>query len=85
MLALSVPARQRPLLRASTTRVRAGDLQPAFVRGGQVRLRQRPLKAGDGAPDFILEDQEGHEVKLADYRGKKNVVLAFYIKAFTGG
>jgi len=42
----------------------------------------------DTAPDFTLHHFDGNdlkEVKLSDYRGKKNVVLAFYIFAFTGG
>ncbi len=43
------------------------------------------LKIGDMAPDFTLPDQEGKPVKLSDCRGKKNVVLAFYVLAFTGG
>lgn len=43
------------------------------------------LKAGDMAPDFILNDTNGSPVKLSDFRGKKNVVLAFYVMAFTGG
>src|ERR671916_434942 len=43
------------------------------------------LKVGDPAPDFALTDTEGQTVKLSDYRGKKNVVLAFYVLAFTGG
>jgi cytochrome oxidase Cu insertion factor (SCO1/SenC/PrrC family) len=43
------------------------------------------IKVGDTAPDFNLRDQTGKEVKLSDFRGKKNVVLAFYIFAFTGG
>lgn len=43
------------------------------------------LKAGQPAPDFTLTDTEGKEVKLSDFKGKKNVVLAFYILAFTGG
>lgn len=43
------------------------------------------IKVGDAAPDFSLRDQTGHEVKLSDFHGKKNVVLAFYIFAFTGG
>lgn len=43
------------------------------------------IKVGDTAPDFSLRDQTGHEVKLSDFHGKKNVVLAFYIFAFTGG
>lgn len=44
-----------------------------------------PLKPGDRAPDFALPDQTGSTVKLSDFRGKKSVVLAFYIKAFTPG
>jgi len=36
------------------------------------------VKVGQPAPDFTLEDSEGRNVSLADYRGKKNVVLVFY-------
>ena len=43
------------------------------------------LKIGDVAPDFTLNDTQGNPVRLADFRGKKNVVLAFYVLAFTGG
>ena len=43
------------------------------------------LKVGDMAPDFTLPDQNGKPVKLSDFRGKNNVVLAFYVLAFTGG
>ncbi len=46
---------------------------------------QTQLKVGDRAPDFELTDTEGQAVKLSDFRGKKNVVLAFYVLAFTGG
>ncbi len=42
-------------------------------------------KIGDMAPDFTLPSTEGKEFRLSDYRGKNNVVLAFVIKAFTGG
>ena len=45
-------------------------------------------KVGDMAPDFTLKYATGDdlkEVKLSDYRGKKNVVVAFYVFAFTGG
>jgi len=45
-------------------------------------------KVGDVAPDFTLKHFDGtdlKDVKLSDYRGKKNVVVAFYIFAFTGG
>ena len=43
------------------------------------------LKVGDVAPDFTLIDTARKPVKLSDFRGKKNVVLAFYVLAFTGG
>jgi hypothetical protein len=46
------------------------------------------LKVGDAAPDFHLKYFDGADLKdvsLDQYRGKKNVVLAFYIFAFTGG
>ena len=43
------------------------------------------LKVGDMAPDFTLPSTAGGQVKLSDFRGKKNVVLAFFPAAFTGG
>jgi peroxiredoxin len=42
-------------------------------------------KVGDMAPDFKLQADNGKEISLSEYRGKKQVVLAFYIFAFTGG
>jgi len=45
-------------------------------------------KVGDLAPDFKLQYFDGNDLKdvsLSEYRGKKQVVLAFYIFAFTGG
>ncbi len=43
------------------------------------------VKVGEVAPDFTLPDQNNKPVKLSDFRGKKNVVLAFYVLAFTAG
>jgi len=43
------------------------------------------IKVGDVAPDFTLTDTTGKPVSLHDFKGKKNVALAFYIFAFTGG
>jgi hypothetical protein len=46
------------------------------------------LKVGDMAPDFTLLAFDGKDLKkvsLRDYQGKKNVALAFYVFAFTGG
>ena len=45
-------------------------------------------KVGDLAPDFKMQyvDAQGEkEVTLSQYRGKQQVVLAFYVFAFTGG
>jgi mycoredoxin-dependent peroxiredoxin len=42
------------------------------------------LEVGQQAPNFTLKNQNGEEVSLSDYRGKKNVVLMFYPFAFTG-
>jgi cytochrome oxidase Cu insertion factor (SCO1/SenC/PrrC family) len=43
------------------------------------------LKVGDIAPDFALLSDQWKPVKLSDYHGKKNVFLAVYVLAFTGG
>ena len=42
------------------------------------------LKAGSKAPDFQLEDQDGRQVKLSDFKGRK-LLLYFYPKANTSG
>jgi len=51
----------------------------------QPAIAHTSLKVGDTAPDFTLRSDAGAMVKLSDYRGKKNVILAFYVLAFTGG
>ena len=43
------------------------------------------LKVGQAAPDFTLRGTDGKTYKLGDFKGKKSVVLAFYVLAFTGG
>jgi len=42
-------------------------------------------QVGDTAPDFRLPGSGGRPVSLAEYKGKKTVVVAFFPKAFTGG
>ena len=42
------------------------------------------LIIGDQAPDFELVNQFGENVKLSDFRGKKNVVIVFYPLSFSG-
>jgi len=55
----------------------------------QARAPEPPkLKIGDTAPDFALKYFDGTDLKdvsLSQYRGKQNVVVAFYIFAFTDG
>ena len=43
------------------------------------------LKVGDTAPDFTLPATTGGNISLSQYKGTKNVVLAFFPAAFTGG
>jgi peroxiredoxin len=40
---------------------------------------------GQEAPDFTLPATMGDAVTLSQYRGHKNVVLAFYVLDWTGG
>lgn len=42
------------------------------------------MKVGDKAPDYLGTDQDGKEIRLSDYKGKK-VVLYFYPKDSTAG
>ena len=43
------------------------------------------LKVGQPAPDFTLRATDGKTYKLSDFKGKKNIVIAAYVLAFTGG
>ena len=40
-------------------------------------------KVGQPAPDFTLQSHDGRTISLGDYRGKKNVVIAFFPLAWT--
>ena len=42
------------------------------------------LAIGSPAPQFSLTNQHGENISLADYKGKKNVVVLFYPFAFSG-
>lgn len=63
----------------------AGCLPPSFAATKSEPMPAPKIKVGDMAPDFTLEDQNGKQISLHQFRGKKNVALAFYIFAFTGG
>ena len=65
--------------------IAAGAALATSLFGQPVQPRKTHLKEGDMAPDFNLPSTAGGRVKLSDFRGKYNVVLAFYPAAFTGG
>ena len=48
-------------------------------------MAKAALKVGSVAPDFALPDQSGNLIRLNDFRGKRTVVLAFYVRAGTPG
>lgn len=50
-----------------------------------VALAAEAPAVGDMAPDFELEASDGNTYRLADYRGEKAVVLAWFPKAYTRG
>ena len=62
-----------PILQHSST--------PIFIEGGFMAMPS----AGTKAPEFTLPVSREQNVSLNDYRGQKNVVLAFYPLDFTGG
>jgi thioredoxin-dependent peroxiredoxin len=43
------------------------------------------LKVGDPAPDFSLQGSDGRTYRLADFKGRQAVVLAWFPKAYTRG
>ena len=51
----------------------------------QEKVAKISLKVGDTAPDFSLLSDQWNPVKLSDFKGKNNVLLAVYVLAFTGG
>lgn len=68
--------------------VLAAMLAPAAWTQSKPQQPPPKVKIGDEAPDFTLLAYNGQGVQpvsLRDYRGKKSVVLAFYVFAFTGG
>lgn len=66
---------------ASYRRLAAAILGAAALFAAPVQAQS--LKPGDRAPDFSLMSTTGKPVALGDYLGKKNIVLFFYIAAFT--
>jgi peroxiredoxin len=63
----------------------AWALAATLAAGQKPEIAQTTLKVGQPAPDFTLLSDEWKPVKLSDYHGTKNVILAFYVLAFTSG
>jgi hypothetical protein len=58
---------------------------PVAPQAEKSQVAKLTLRVGDAAPEFTLLSDQWKTVKLSDYRGKKNVFLAVYVLAFTGG
>jgi hypothetical protein len=64
----------------------AATMLALMVGGAAAADSPTPLAVGVVAPDTKLVDQNGQSVRLADLlRQRDFVVIAFYVKAFTGG
>lgn len=61
--------------------VSAASHEPARILNGS----SGDLAVGDPAPPFSLKGTDGRTYRLADYKGKQAVVLAWFAKAFSGG
>lgn len=75
--------RTRGVARAALAVAAAGLVLAAPVSAGAQGAVD--LKVGDPAPAFSLPGSDGRTHTLAEYAGKKAVVLAWFPKAFTGG
>jgi cytochrome oxidase Cu insertion factor (SCO1/SenC/PrrC family) len=82
--------RSRLLLTTAIFFLATAQFAPAQAKskGSEAPKPAPKLKVGDVAPDFTLKTMNSDglkDVSLHDYKGKKSVVLAFYVFAFTGG
>ncbi len=50
---------------------------------GMVPVPAPAAEVGEKAPDFLLHSTVGETVRLSAYEGKKNVLLFFFVAAFT--
>ena len=82
--ALLVMALVVPILSQCSSAETAGSTRPEAKATARAP-EPAPLKVGDKAPDFTLPDQNGKPYSLGQFQGKENLVLAFYVLAFTGG
>jgi peroxiredoxin Q/BCP len=79
---------KRTILTLAAGLLAAASLAPSLNAADKAVKPLPQLKVGDQAPDFKLQYFDGtkeQEVTLSQYSGKQNVIVAFYIFAFTGG
>lgn len=74
--------KKAPAKKTTTKKVAPKKAAPAKQSAAVVKAPT--LQTGDMAPDFTLQDQNGKEVSLHNFRGM-NVVVYFYPKAMTPG
>jgi peroxiredoxin (alkyl hydroperoxide reductase subunit C) len=67
-------------VRAESEAFRGNTYDPGLLKPRDSVLK---VRVGDRAPDFSLPAVQGGRVALADYRGRKNVVLSFVPSAWT--
>ena len=72
-------------LRIAATTVAATTAGLFTIATGQGEQHPVTLAPGDMAPDFTLPGSDGRTYRLAEFRGREAVVLAWFPKAFTGG
>jgi peroxiredoxin Q/BCP len=65
--------------------LKVGLTAAVSLASGSAGAQQPELKVGDQAPAFSLPGSDGKTHSLADAKGKRAVVLAWFPKAFTGG
>ena len=60
---------------------------PALAAGPALAAdRDKPLAVNEKAPEITLGDQHGRPFKLGEALARRDfVVVAFFVKAFTGG
>ncbi len=69
----------------TTVHLKGGEnIYMAILKGRKTMASEtKTLKVGDKAPDFTLRTHLGDSFTLAEHKGKKNIVMAFYPFAFT--
>lgn len=77
-------APKKATTKKTTTKKAAPKKAAAPAKQSAAVVKAPTLQKGDMAPDFTLQDQNGKEVSLHDFRGM-NVVVYFYPKAMTPG